>query len=81
MVLSTIAVALSVAIFATFIESQPERWLQRAWSGGNNGHKVGYVPAYPWEFQDGDDSLPDRHVGVDDGPLDRLDICLDNGEL
>ena len=97
-VLSTVVVALGLAIFAAFwnqkpqwfrhMESQPERWLQWAWNGGNNGRRVGHVPAYPWEFQDGDDGLDrldiglDRlDIGLDDGPFDRLDIGLDGGEL
>jgi hypothetical protein len=74
-------VALGLAILAAFwnqnpqwtrdMESQPERWLQWAWawSGGNNEHRVGHVPAYPW-VQDGDDGLLDRlHVGIGDGEL------------
>jgi hypothetical protein len=66
MVLSTVAVALGLAIFAAFwnqrsqllrhMGSQPERWLQMAWSGDNNRRGVGHVP---WEFQDRDDGSPE----------------------
>jgi hypothetical protein len=85
-----LSTALGLAIFAAswnqrpqwlrHMEPQPECWLQRAWNEGNNGHRVGHVPAYPWEYQDGDDSLDDDD-GLDDGPFDRLDIRLDDGEL
>ena len=91
-VLSTVVVALGLAVFAAswkrnpqwlrHMESQPDRWLQWAWSEGNNGRRVRHVPAYPREFQDGDDDLYDRlHVGLDDGPFDHLDIGFDDGEL
>jgi hypothetical protein len=80
MVLSTVVIALGLAIFATFrdqrpqyfrhIESPPERWLPWAWSRGNNGYEVRHVPAHLWEFQDGDDDQEGRlHVGLDDGEL------------
>ncbi len=87
------SVALGLALFAALhnqkpqwlrhMESQPERWLQWAWSGGNNRPGIGHVPPYPWEFQDGDDGddggddLLDR-LRLGDGPFDRRDI---GGEL
>jgi hypothetical protein len=88
-VLSTVAVALSLAILAAFwdqkpqwirlMDSQLERLLQWAWSGRNDGHRDSHVPTYPREFQDSDDSL--LNVGFDYGPFDHLEIGLDDGEL
>lgn len=79
-ILSTVAVALGLAIFAAswnqrlqwlrHVDSQAGRLLQRAWNGGDSQRRVGHVPAFPWKFQDEDDSL-----------YDRLDVGLDGGEL
>lgn len=88
-VLSMVAVALSLAILAAFwnqkpqwirhMESQPEHLLQWAGSGRNNGHRDDHVPAYLRKSQDDDDGL--LNIGFDYGPFDHLDVSLDDGEL
>jgi hypothetical protein len=78
-----VALGLTLAIAVAFrnqrpqwlrqMESQPERWLQCAWRGDNR-RGVWHVLAFPWGFEDDDNDQEDRlHLGLDDGPFDRLD--------